>query len=193
MASAGVPRIFTPARSERHRQAQRRLTAELHDHAVGLLDVDDGHHVFERERLEVQAIGGVVVGRDRLGIAVDHDGLEPELAQRERRVHAAVVELDALADAVRTAAEDHDLLVVGGTRFRLVAPGRVHVRRERLELGGAAVDAREDRASRRPPGAPCARSAASRPVSWPIVASEKPISLARRKASTGIGCAREAP
>src|SRR3712207_8407611 len=36
-----------------------------------------------------------------------------ELAQRERRVHAAVVEFDSLADAVRPAAEDHDLATLG--------------------------------------------------------------------------------
>ena len=51
----------------------------------------------------------VVVGRHRLGVAVDHDRLDALLAQRHRRVHAAVVELDALADAVRPAAEDDHL------------------------------------------------------------------------------------
>jgi len=28
----------------------------------------DGKHVFERERLEVEAVAGVVIGRDRLGL-----------------------------------------------------------------------------------------------------------------------------
>ena len=36
-------------------------------------------------------------------------GLVADLARGEGGVHAAVVELDALADAVRAAAEDHDL------------------------------------------------------------------------------------
>ena len=44
--------------------------------------------------------------RDGFRVAVDHDGLEPGLAQRIGRVHAAIVELDPLADAVRAAAED---------------------------------------------------------------------------------------
>ncbi len=60
------------------------------------------------ERLEVEAVGGVVVGRDGLGVAVDHHRLEARVAQREARVHAAVVELDALADAVRPRPEDDD-------------------------------------------------------------------------------------
>ena len=79
---------------------------------------DDLEHVLERQRLEVQAVGGVVVGRDGLRIAVDHDGLVAVLAQRQRRVHAAVVELDALPDAVRAAAQHHDLPAVGRLRPR---------------------------------------------------------------------------
>ena len=75
-----------------------------------LLGVDDLEHVLERERLEVQPVAGVVVGRDRLGVAVDHDRLVPGVVQREAGVHAGVVELDALADAVRARAEDDDLL-----------------------------------------------------------------------------------
>ena len=101
-------------------------------------DLED---VLERERLEVQAIGRVVVGRDGLGVAVDHDGLEPVLAQRERRMHAAVVELDALADPVGAAAEHDDLLAVGRTRLAFLFVRRVHVRRARVELGCARVDA----------------------------------------------------
>ena len=65
------------------------------------LGVDDLEHVLERERLEVQPAGGVVVGGDRLGVAVDHHRVEAGVAQREAGVHAGVVELDALADPVR--------------------------------------------------------------------------------------------
>src|SRR6478609_8937192 len=46
------------------------------------------------------AVGGVVVGGDRLRVAVDHHGLVAGVAQREGGVDAGVVELDALADAV---------------------------------------------------------------------------------------------
>ena len=54
------------------RELERRLAAELHDDADRLLALDDLEHVLGRERLEVQAVGRVVVGRDGLGIAVDH-------------------------------------------------------------------------------------------------------------------------
>ena len=67
-------------------EAERRLAAELHNHADEFtrcrLGVDDFEHVFERERLKVKPVARVVVGRDRLGVAVDHDRFEPGVAQR---------------------------------------------------------------------------------------------------------------
>jgi hypothetical protein len=102
-------------------ELQRRLAAELHDHAVQravlLLDAQDFHHVFEGQRLEIEPVGGVVVGRDGLGVAVDHDGLVARVAQRETGVAAAIVELDPLADPVRAAAEDDDLFARRGPRL----------------------------------------------------------------------------
>ena len=51
---------------QRQRESERRLSAELHDHAIRLFGIDDVEHVFERERLEVEAVAGVVIGRDGL-------------------------------------------------------------------------------------------------------------------------------
>ena len=65
------------------------------------LGIEHVGHVLVGQRLEVEAVRGVVVGRDRLGVAVDHHRLVAGVAQRHGGVHAAVVELDALADAVR--------------------------------------------------------------------------------------------
>jgi hypothetical protein len=82
-------------------QLQRGLAAQGHDDPGGLFDVDDVLHVLERQRLEVEPVAGVVVGGDGLRVAVHHHRLVSGLAQSEAGVHAAVVELDALADAVR--------------------------------------------------------------------------------------------
>ena len=126
------------------------------DVAAGLLLArDDRRDVLEGQRLEVQPIDGVVVGRHRLGVAVDHDGLEPLLAQRERGVAAAVVELDALPDAVRSAAEDHDLLPRRRIGLALLLVGAVQIGRERLELRGAGVDPLVGRLQARARGARC--------------------------------------
>ena len=107
---------------------ERRLPAELHDDAGRLLFLVDAEHVLDGQRLEVELVGGVIVGRNRFRVAVDHDRFVALVAQREGGVHAAVVELDALADAVRTAAQHHDLLRVrGGLALVRGVVGRVVV------------------------------------------------------------------
>ncbi len=107
-----------PGLLEAARQLERRLPAELHHHADRLLDVHDLEHVLERERLEVQRVGDVEVGGDRLRIGVHHHGAIAQLAERQRRAHAAVVELDTLPDAVGAAAENHDGAVADGAEPR---------------------------------------------------------------------------
>ena len=119
---------------------ERSLAAILHDDADGLLNVHDLEHILEGNRLEVEAIRGVVIGRDCFRIAVDHDGLEAVLAQRQRCMHAAVVELDALPDAVRAAAEHDDLLSVSGLGLALLLVGRIQIGGVGRELCRAGVD-----------------------------------------------------
>src|SRR5262249_56108663 len=58
-------------------QIERRLSPELHNDSIRLFFADNVENVLERERLEVEAIGCVVVGRHRLRIAVNHDRLKP--------------------------------------------------------------------------------------------------------------------
>ena len=143
-------------RRERGREPQRRLSAERDGDADRLLELADVEHVRLDERLEVEPVGGVVVGRDRLRVRVDEHRLVAELAQRLRGVDAAVVELDRLPDPVRPAAE-HDHRAPRRLRPLVLALVRdVVVRRPRLELAGARVD----REPRRPAGR--RRSCASR-------------------------------
>ena len=166
------------------RQLQRRLPAELDDHAVGLLVVDDLEHVFERQRLEIEAVGGVVVGGHRLRIAVDHDGLVAVLAQRQRGVHAAVVELDALADAVGAAAEDHDLLARRSARPR-TPPRRSSTCRR---CGSRTRRRRCPRACT--PGARRGRGAARAPRLRPVVQQAAPGAGRRSPCASGRAAAR---
>ena len=126
-------------------QLQRRLAAVLDNDPNRLFDVHDLEHVFQRQRLKVEAIRGVVVGGHGLRIAVDHDRLVAVFAHGERSMDAAVVEFDALADAVRTAAQDHDFLLVGRIRLALFLVGRVHVSSVRGEFGGTGINALVDR------------------------------------------------
>ena len=103
-------------RLEFFREVERGLTAELDNRAVAFLALVDLHHVFERERFEVERVRSVVVGRDCLGVGVHHHDFDSHLAQGKRGVAAAPVELDSLPDAVWPAAEDHDFLGTRGLR-----------------------------------------------------------------------------
>jgi hypothetical protein len=130
-------------------ELQRRLATELNEdthHAAGtFLGGDDLEDVFERQRLEVQAGGDVVVGGDRFRVAVDHDGLVAGLAQCHGGVDAGVVELDALADAVGAGAEDQDRRLGVQRNLVLLVIGRVVVGRVGGEFGGAGVHRLVDR------------------------------------------------
>ena len=59
-------------------------------------------NILQRERFEVEPVGGVVVRGYRLRIAIDHHGLVSGLAKCQRRVHTGIVELDALTDPIRS-------------------------------------------------------------------------------------------
>jgi hypothetical protein len=127
-------------------ELERSLASELDYHACGVFDFADGEDVLERQRLEVQPVGGVVVGRDCLRVAVDHDRVASLLPDGLGRVNAAVVELDPLADPVRPRAEDHDARALAAIDLAVdvvvtgAFPRGVVVRRARGELGRARVD-----------------------------------------------------
>ena len=170
-------------------QLQRRLATEGHDdpdqaspdwRASASMHV---HHVLVGERLEVEAVAGVVVGRHGLRVAVDHHRLEAGVAQGEAGVDAAVVELDALADAVGARAEDHDLGPLAGPDLVLVLVGRVVVRRLGLELGPAGVDRLErgPHAGGQPGGPHVGLGIAA--TARPAGRRQKPSRLARRQSA----------
>ena len=75
------------------------LTAKLNNAGVGLLGRDDVVHALGVQRVEIQAVAGVEVGGDRLGVVVDQDSLTAVLLEGPDAVDRAVVELDALTDA----------------------------------------------------------------------------------------------
>ena len=78
--------------------------------ALRLLDANDLQYVFYRQRLEIETVGSVVVGGNRLRIAIDHNRFKVRLGQRQGGMNTAVVELDSLSDPVRAAAKDDDFV-----------------------------------------------------------------------------------
>src|SRR5579872_1305365 len=125
-------------------EIQRRLSAELHNHpdrrARRRFVFAYCQHVFEGQRLEVQAVTGVVIGGDGLGIAVDHDRLVTVVAKCECRVAAAVIEFNSLPYAIGSAAQDDYFLFRSWRRLVLFFIGGIEIRREALEFGGASID-----------------------------------------------------
>ena len=87
------------------------LTAESDDDAEGLLGLDDVHHILVRQRLEIEPVCGVEVGRDRLRVVVDDDDVISGFLERPDTVYRRVVELDTLTDSDRSGAEDYDCLL----------------------------------------------------------------------------------
>ena len=115
-----------------------------------LFDAHDFDDILGGQRLEIEPVGGVVIGRDGFRVAIDHDRLDAGLAQAVGGMDAAIVELDALADPVGPAAQNDDLLAVAriGLAFRrldaVALVAGIHIRRQRGELGGTGVDALVD-------------------------------------------------
>ena len=81
-----------------------------------------------------------MVGADRLGVDVHHYRADAAAAQRLDGLDAAVVELDALRDAYRAGAEDHDAALVRAVRVVASARRAVVVAGAGGELARAAVD-----------------------------------------------------
>src|SRR5579859_2255311 len=98
-------------------QFERCLAAELNDDAqqgsLRLLHMDQLEHIFGGQWLEIEPVGGVVIRRDRLGVAIDHDRFNADLVEREGGVAATIVKFDALSDSIWTAAQDDRLARVG--------------------------------------------------------------------------------
>ncbi len=124
---------------------QRRLPPQLDDDAGGAFVFDNVEDALPVDGLEVELIGHVEVGRDRLRVAVHHDGFVTELPGGIDAVHARIVELDALADAVGTAAENDHLFPVRHVALALALVRRVEVRCLGRKFAGAGIDHLEGR------------------------------------------------
>src|ERR1017187_257167 len=118
---------------------ERGLPTESNDYAIRLFKVYDVHHIFESERLEVKLVASVVIGRDGFGIAIYHYCLDTFFFKRERGMYAAIIELDSLADSVRSTAKYHNFFLVGSDRLVFLFISRVVIRRLGGKLSSAGI------------------------------------------------------
>ena len=150
-----APQQGHPAGGQRSGEVERRLATERDDRrqevrAIGTwrFGIDDAADAFGVQRLEIEPRRGVEVGRDGLRVRVDHHRRPAVAAKRVGRLDGAIVELDALADADRTAADDEGRRPRHGRGLGR-GPGRGV---GRIEVRGLGRELRRARIHHRVPG-----------------------------------------
>ena len=134
-ADDGHAQLRKPAR-----QIDGGLPAQRHDDPIGALHIDDVHHVFHGERLEIELIADRVIRGNGFGVVVDDDGLVPRLADGPDGVHSGIIEFHALPNADGARAQHHHRGLVRHHGLVLFLVGGVEIRNVGIELAGAGVD-----------------------------------------------------
>ncbi len=136
-----VPQIGTPAASSPRASFSGVWPPSCTITPTGLLALDHRQHVLEGQRLEVEAVGGVVVGRHRLRVAVDHHRLEAAArAGRRRRARSSSRTRSPGRCGSGPEPRMTTLRRSLGVGLVLLAEGGVEVGGLGRELGGAGVD-----------------------------------------------------
>ena len=120
------------------------MAAELDNDPIGFFPLYDIEDILQREGLEIELIRGVIIGTDRLRVAVHHNGLVAVFLEGKGGMDTAIVEFDPLPDSIRTPSEDHDLFPLRGLRLVLPLIAGVKVRGIGGELRPAGIHCRED-------------------------------------------------
>ena len=108
----GGPDNGNPKTIKLFRELKSRLAPELNDNTHRFLVPYDVVNMLPENRLKVELVGGVEIRGYRLWIAVNHDGFKAFFFGRQHPVHAAVVKLNSLANAVGPTAQHNDLFAV---------------------------------------------------------------------------------
>ena len=105
-----------------HGEVQAHLAAEVGQHGVGLLDVEDALHDLEGHGLDINMVGHVGVGHDGSGVGVEQNGLDALCFQGAARLGAGVVEFSSLTDDDGAGADDQHFFDSGVLRHFSVPP-----------------------------------------------------------------------
>jgi len=142
---AEIPDDANAASAEFGREIDCGLSAERQHDAASVGGTVRRFHFVGCRRFEDQHVGNIEVGGDRFGVVIHDDGCEAGRLQRPRRVHATIIELDALSDANRTATDDNDGLALDGAHLVAFAARQIVIRGFRRKLGGCSIDHAERR------------------------------------------------
>ena len=105
-----------------HGEVQAHLAAQVGQHGVGLLDVEDALHDLEGHGLDINMVGHVGVGHDGSRVGVEQNGLDALCFQGAARLGAGVVEFSSLTDDDGAGADDQHFFDSGVLRHFSVPP-----------------------------------------------------------------------
>src|SRR4051812_16354507 len=95
-------------------EVDRRLASKLDDHRDIIRDLVGSRLMTEHfryalavQRLKIEPIRCIEIGRNRLRVRIDHDRRDTGLMERLRSLDSGIVELDALPDPNRAGADDN--------------------------------------------------------------------------------------
>ena len=120
------------------------LTSDGDDNSLGSLHLVNVHDSLPAELLEVESVSLVEVGRDSLGVVVDHDGLLAQVSDSSRAGDGTPVELDGGTDSVDTRTENHGSVLVKLDVVSSGVVGGVEVVGVGGELGSESVDSLDE-------------------------------------------------
>ena len=90
-----------------HRQIVRNLSTSGKNCAVRCFQIDDVHHPFESEFIEIQAIAHIIVGGNGFGVIVNHHRTPALTLHGEQRIHTTPVKFHRTTNAVGTRTNHH--------------------------------------------------------------------------------------
>ena len=90
---------------------KRSLPSKLNDNAHRLFFFINLENIFSCNRLKIKLVRSVIISRNSFRITVYDDCFVTHFFKLHSRMTAAVVKLNSLTNSVRTAAQNHNLLI----------------------------------------------------------------------------------
>lgn len=122
----------------------RQLTTDADNDAISSFKFVDVHDSFEAQLFEVESIGFIEIGRDSLGVVINHDGLLALSSDCPGTGNGTPIEFDTAADSVDTTSEDHGTVLVELDVVLSSVVGSVKVVGVSRELGSQGVNSLDE-------------------------------------------------
>ena len=126
-------------------QVDGSLAAQGDDHAHGLFQFNDIHHVFRTQGLKIQLVGRGIVRRDSFGVIIDNDCFISFFFNGPNCVHGGIVKFHALTDPDGSGSQHDHTGPFRNNRFVLSFIGGIKIGHIAFKFGSAGIDHLVDR------------------------------------------------